>query len=339
MVRVETFRRQAERHCGLHQPYATLSQAMEAAADGELIEIHPGCPPEIAIVVEKDLAFRGSGLGPEGEPLVKLQVGTVVLNTFQPCEIEDLIIEGSPGGYLENLLHVDCLEARLTNVVLTGGGNGMLVTSHARVTGERLLVEKNNGHGITVENGWVTLRSQSRVSRNAMYGLTAAVIKKGQGESRIDLCDTTVEENGAAGLAAVFGGWIFAGEGCVIQGHDSSGIYVNGPRSICHVSRGVEVKRNDLGLLLAQRSCCHAHPESIFDETRGKEANRTRMEVFEGCEWVPDDGTEAAEQEQEYSRSVVMGKVSGRKSLVDMRNRACGVANVDTGPGGDCAVS
>jgi len=36
---------------------------------------------------------------------------------------------------------------------------------------------------------------------------------------------------------------------------------------------------------------------------------------------------------------VVMGKVSGRKSLVDMRNRACGVANVDTGPGGDCAVS
>ena len=35
----------------------------------------------------------------------------MVLSTFQPCHIEDLVIEGSASGYLENLLHVDCLEA------------------------------------------------------------------------------------------------------------------------------------------------------------------------------------------------------------------------------------
>ena len=60
--------------------------------------------------------------------------------------------------------------------------------------------------------------------------------------------------------------------------------------------------------------------------------------TFEPIDPFISDG-EAADEEKAYSRSVVMGQVSGRKSLVDMRNRACGVANVGTGPGGDCALS
>jgi len=71
--------------------------------------VYPGCPPEIIVEITKDLKLKGAEKSIDGAPTVAIQVATLILHTFQPCTIQDIIIEGS-SGYLENLLHVDCLE-------------------------------------------------------------------------------------------------------------------------------------------------------------------------------------------------------------------------------------
>jgi len=331
------------KRCGKDQEFPSLKEALAAAQDGDTIEVHPECPPEIVVIMEKDVNIRGANCGPSGEPCITIQAATVIVHTGpDPIEIKDLIIQGAD-GYLESLLQCDCRLAgtiNLNNVHIQKGGNGLLVTSYTNVNAENCSFISNHSNGICVENGQVNLNA-CQVSQNEMNGIVASVVKKGGGESIVRMTTTTVSNNGAAGVASIFGGWVFINNGCTITGHENMnpGIYMNGPRSICHIRGTAKVEKNDLGVLLMQRACCHAGEGTIPEGANGPpNGTPARLSAFDGCELVEDDGTEAEKQEKEWSRAVVDGKTTGQKSIVDMRNRTCGVTP-DTGPGGDCLVS
>jgi len=135
-----------------------------------------------------------------------------------------------------------------------------------------------------------------------------------------------------------------------------TGVYMNGGRSICHIRETSRVEGNDVGVLLMQRSCCHVGPNTVAtehelpeddpDATDEQESavNKVQKQLvkYHYCEMLEDnDGGKTVEKEEiEWSNTSRRDwEHAGKKSINDMRNRTCGVANVSTGPGGDCNIS
>merc|ERR1711998_263990 len=119
--------------CGPGHECKTFQAALDAAADGDTIEIWPDCPAEdILVIIKSEIHIRGAR-EENGRPMrgCALKVASLMVHTFAPMKINDLIIEGAE-GYCEALVQANA-DLVLNNVCVKGGGNGLVVVNGACV--------------------------------------------------------------------------------------------------------------------------------------------------------------------------------------------------------------
>jgi len=111
----------------------------------------------------------------------------------------------------------------------------MLITNATVVEAESCVFRDNHTNGIMVDEGRLTLRD-CEVRDNHMNGVVASAVKKGQSEGSVRMYDTEVHGHDMAGVASIYGGWVFIPYGCRIHGYGGRG------QDSSHSTHGIDLQ-------------------------------------------------------------------------------------------------
>ncbi|QKW05179.1 right-handed parallel beta-helix repeat-containing protein [Streptomyces sp. NA04227] len=241
--------------------YASLSAALEAASDGDVLTVAPGTYRE-NLVVRRAVTLRGSE-GGAGSVRIAPSEG-VPLTVCAPATVLGLQIEGQDGSAPALLIEDSTPE--LTGIrVVTRSAAGIEVRGGARPTVRQCTVDNPAGVGIAVTDGAAGVFEECEVVAAGQAGIA---VRSGA-RPRFERC--RVHHTGGAGLSATGEQSVLEAVGCEIYEVRGSGVHVTGRASAqltdCDVHRttadGITL---DTDAVLTLADCrIHDIPENAVD--------------------------------------------------------------------------
>ncbi|MEU2064565.1 right-handed parallel beta-helix repeat-containing protein [Streptomyces sp. NPDC013455] len=241
--------------------YASLTAALEAAADGDVLTIAPGTYRE-NLVVQRAVTLRG----PEGSPgSVRIAPADgVPLTVRASAVVQDLHVEGQDAAAPALLVEEGTPELMDVRIV-TRSAAGIEVRGGARPTVRRCTVDNPAGIGIVVLDGAGGVFEECEVVAAGQAGVAV----RGGAHPRLDRC--RVHHASGTGLTATGENTSLEAVGCEIYEVRGSGVQVT-QRATAHLT-DCDVHRTtadgitldtDAVLTLAD---CHLHdiPENAVD--------------------------------------------------------------------------
>ncbi|OIJ95971.1 right-handed parallel beta-helix repeat-containing protein [Streptomyces colonosanans] len=241
--------------------YASLTAALEAAGDGDVLTIAPGIYRE-NLVVQRAVTLRGS----EGSPgSVRIApVDGVPLTVRASAVVQDLHIEGQDAAAPALLVEQGMPE--LADVrIMTRSAAGIEVRGSARPTVRRCTIDNPAGIGIAVVEGAGGVFEECEVMAAAQSGVAV----RGGAHPRLERC--RVHHTSGAGLSATGENSSLEAVGCEVYEVRGSGVQVTGNAAAhltdCEVYRttadGVTL---DTDAVLTLADCrIHDIPENAVD--------------------------------------------------------------------------
>ncbi|MFI1934596.1 right-handed parallel beta-helix repeat-containing protein [Streptomyces sp. NPDC020330] len=241
--------------------YASLSAALEAAADGDVLTVAPGTYRE-NLVVHRAVTLRG----PEGSAgSVRIApVDGVPLTVRASAVIQDLHVEGQDSA--APALLVEEGTAELTDLrIVTRSAAGIEVRGAARPTVRRCTVDNPAGVGIAVLDGAGGVFEECEILSSGQSGVS---VRDG-GHPRLDRC--RIHHASGAGIGVTGEGSGLEAFGCEVYEIKGSGIQITARASAqltdCTVHRtsadGVTL---DTDAVLTLADCdIHDIPENAID--------------------------------------------------------------------------
>ncbi|GAB2908961.1 right-handed parallel beta-helix repeat-containing protein [Streptomyces mayteni] len=172
--------------------YSTVTEALAAAADGDVLVLGPGTYRE-NLVIEQSVTVRGPGEDKDGPARIAPADG-VPLTVRGSATIQHLLIEGqdttAPAVLIENST------PEFTGMrVRTASAAGIEVRGGARPTVRNCAVSNPTGTGISVADGGGGLFEECQVTESGQPGITV----RGPAHLRLERCQ--VRQSGGAGLS------------------------------------------------------------------------------------------------------------------------------------------
>ncbi|NGO73773.1 right-handed parallel beta-helix repeat-containing protein, partial [Streptomyces boncukensis] len=242
--------------------YATLSAALQAAADGDVLTVSPGTYRE-NVVVDKTVTLRGPERSGGGSARIAPADG-VALTVCAPAALQDLQIEGQDTAVPAVLVEEAAPE--LTGLrIVTRSAAGVEVRESARPTVRRCTVDNPAGLGFSVSGGAGGLYEECEVVAAGQSGFAA---REGA-RPRLENC--RLHHASGAGLALHGEGTSAEAVGCEVYEIKGSGVRVGsrgaGLLTDCRVHRtsadGVTL---DTDAVLTLADCdIHDIPENAVD--------------------------------------------------------------------------
>jgi parallel beta-helix repeat protein len=198
--------------------YTTITEAVEAAVDGDKVLVKPGTYTE-AVVIDKDITLSGDG--PRAEIII-----------HAPADGPRAETGSGPGGRgMEPyaVLLVDT-EAELSGLTLQGEGAAVIASGGAPIVAELML----DGVGTAYRGGGGAAGNSIVVNGGSTAHLRGNTLIDGGPIGVFDLSEPLIEGNTLTGGPHMWGGF---GDGTIIRGNtiDGSlvrGIYVGNPSSL-----------------------------------------------------------------------------------------------------------
>ncbi|MCN9240374.1 right-handed parallel beta-helix repeat-containing protein [Streptomyces sp. RY43-2] len=241
--------------------YPSLTAALEAAGDGDVLTIAPGIYRE-NLVVQRAVRLRGS----EGSPgSVRIApVDGVPLTVRASAVVQDLHIEGQDSSAPALLVEEGTPE--LVDVrIMTRSAAGIEVRAGARPTVRRCTVDNPAGIGIAVVDGAGGVFEECEVLAAAQSGVAV----RGGAHPRLERC--RVHHTSGAGLSATGENSSLEAVGCEVYEVRGSGVRIAGHAAAhltdCEVHRttadGITL---DTDAVLTLADCrIHDIPENAVD--------------------------------------------------------------------------
>ncbi|MEU9795257.1 right-handed parallel beta-helix repeat-containing protein [Streptomyces sparsogenes] len=256
--------------------YASLSAALEAAGDGDVLSISPGTYRE-NLVVGRAVTLRG----PEGSGRGSVRIAPVdgvALTIRASAVIQDLHIEGQDSA--SPALLVEDGTPELADVrVATRSAVGIEVRGSARPTVRRCTVDNPAGVGISVLDGAGGVFEDCEVVAAGQSGVDV----RGGGHPRLERC--RIHHASGAGLSLTGEGSALEAVGCEVYEVRGAGVQVSaratGHLTDCRVHRtsadGVNL---DTDAVLTLADCdIHDVPENAIDLRSRSVLTLTRSKV------------------------------------------------------------
>ncbi|MFG3255199.1 right-handed parallel beta-helix repeat-containing protein [Streptomyces sp. NPDC048172] len=242
--------------------YASLSAALEAASDGDVLTVAPGTYRE-NLVLERTVTLRGPERSGSGSVRIA-PVDGVALTVRAPASVQDLQIEGQDTAVPAVLIEGAAPE--LTGLrVMTRSASGIEVRDGARPTVRRCVVDNPAGLGMSVIGGAGGLYEECEVVAAGQSGIA---VRDGA-RPRLERC--RVHHASGAGLSLQGEGTSAEAVGCEVYEIKGSGVRVaaraSGYLTDCQVHRtsgdGVTL---DTDAVLTLADCdVHDIPENAVD--------------------------------------------------------------------------
>merc|ERR1712166_41816 len=319
-----------------------LSERLVGTSFGGVIEFTKDPPPEETVVeITRDVIIRGAK---SDGSRATLDLLSLVVRPLGTCEIENMCIRAHTPGFSEALVLAHCENLKLTNCSITGGYIGLLLASSSEVEMVDCEVSECLYAGVSVDCGTLSM-IHCELTNNKVFGVvTAAAVQKQDASSAtledcklyndtpaLKLAKDKTPAPGAA-LAAISGGWLFvtkteiSGFGC--------GVFVCGPRSLCHIGQQCKVTGNHIGMRLEQQACAHAALETIRPAREGVSFNlHEDIQRVGPVAFYEDAGTAARAHETELSRRLTMC-TTDESSVGGLRSEICATRTCFPQPGG-----
>ncbi|KRV48219.1 sporulation protein [Wenjunlia vitaminophila] len=210
--------------------YDTLTAALEAAGDGDVVSVQPGTYQE-NVVVARPITLRGA----DGPGTVRIvPTGGVALTVRAPATVSDLYVEGQDTSVPAVL--VESCAAELSDIrVVTRSAVGIEVREGATPTVRRCVVDNPAGLGMSVSGRSGGLFEDCEVVRSGQTGLS---VREGA-LPRLERC--RVHHASGAGLAVSGEGTGVEAVGCEIYEVQGTGVQLTaravGDLADCEVHR------------------------------------------------------------------------------------------------------
>ncbi|MFF7168439.1 right-handed parallel beta-helix repeat-containing protein [Streptomyces pseudovenezuelae] len=241
--------------------YASLTAALEAAADGDVLTVAPGTYRE-NLVVQRAVTLRG----PEGSPgSVRIApLDGVPLTVRASAVVQDLHVEGQDAAAPALLVEEGTPE--LTDIrIVTRSAAGIEVRGGARPTVRRCTVDNPAGIGIAVLDGAGGVFEECEIVAAGQSGVAV----RGGAHPRLERC--RVHHTSGAGLAATGENSALEAVGCEVYEVRGSGVQITG-RATAHLT-DCDVHRTtadgvtlDTDAVLTLADCrIHDIPENAVD--------------------------------------------------------------------------
>ncbi|MEV0439730.1 right-handed parallel beta-helix repeat-containing protein [Streptomyces spectabilis] len=257
--------------------YASLTAALEAAGDGDVLTVAPGTYRE-NLVVQRAVTLRG----PEGSPgSVRIApVDGVPLTVRASAVVQDLHVEGQDSAAPALLVEDGAPE--LTDIrVMTRSAAGIEVRGGARPTLRRCTVDNAGGIGIAVLDGGGGVFEECEVVAAGQSGVAV----RGGGHPRLERC--RVHHTSGAGLSVTGEYSGLEAVGCEVYEVKGAGVQITA-RATAHLtdcavhrttSDGVTL---DTDAVLTLADCrIHDIPENAIDLRSRSVLTLTRSTVRE----------------------------------------------------------
>ena len=211
--------------------YGTVTEALAAAADGDVLVLGPGTYRE-NLVIEQSVTLRGPGENADGPARIAPEKG-VPLTVRGSAVISQLRIEGqdttTPAVLIENST------PELTGVTVhTASASGLEVRGGARPTVRQCSISNPTGTGISVTEGAGGLFEDCEVVEAGRPGIAV----HGQAHLRLERC--RVGQAGGAGLGVSGEGAAVDAVRCAFTGVRGAGVHLADRATAhlteCHVS-------------------------------------------------------------------------------------------------------
>ncbi|MEU9575759.1 right-handed parallel beta-helix repeat-containing protein [Streptomyces chilikensis] len=255
--------------------YSSLSSALEAAGDGDVLTVSPGTYRE-NLLVERAVTLRG----PEGQPgAVRIAPADgVPLTVRGSAVVQGLHLEGQDSS--APALLVDGGTPEISDVrVMTRSAAGIEVRGSARPTVRRCSVDNPAGMGIAVADGAGGVFEECEVAAAGQAGVAV----HGGAHPRLERC--RVHHASGPGLGVTGEGSFVEAVGCEIYEVRGSGVQITGRATAqltdCDVHRtagdGVTM---DTDAVLTLADCrIHDIPENAMDLRSRSVLTLTRTSV------------------------------------------------------------
>jgi len=305
----------------------TLSDLLDGASFGGEVLIEQDMREEAVVEITKDVTIRGTK---PGASKATLDLFSLVVRPLGCCVLENICIRAATPGFAEALVLAHCEELQLKDCTISGGYIGLLLAASSKVTMNNCEISNCLYAGVSVDCGQLNMLDCNLIN-NKVFGVvaTAAVTKQDESSAYLENCvlsnnNTALNKASTpapgAGVAALSGGWVFLRNGNKVSGF-SSGLYVCGPRTLCHVQEGNQIVDNHVGLRLEQHACAHAAPRTIISNLIQDIQQVGPVSLYE------DNGSLVAEQEKALSRSITM-RTADANSIGGLRGGECGTGRL-----------
>ncbi|MCT2591340.1 right-handed parallel beta-helix repeat-containing protein [Streptomyces sp. N2-109] len=242
--------------------YASLSAALQAASDGDVLTVSPGTYRE-NLVLDRAVTLRGPERAGSGSVRIAPADG-VALTVRSSASVHDLQLEGQDAS-VPALLVEDCAP-ELTGIrVLTRSAAGIEVRGGARPTVRRCTVDNPAGLGISVTGGAGGVYEECEVVAAGQSGVSVS----DGAHPRLERC--RIHHASGAGLSLHGEGTAVEAVGCEVYEVKGAGLQVaaraTGHMTGCRVHRttadGVTL---DTDAVLTLADCeIHDIPENAID--------------------------------------------------------------------------
>lgn len=256
--------------------YASLSAALEAAGDGDVLTIAPGTYRE-NLVVERPVTLRGPERAAAGSVRIAPADG-VALTVRSSALVQELQIEGQDSA-VPAVLVEDAAPELAGLRVMTRSAAGIEVRGSARPTVRRCTVDNPAGLGISVSGGASGLYEECEVVAAGQSGIS---VRDG---ARPRLANCRVHHASGAGISLQGEGSTAEAVGCEVYEIKGSGVRVaaraSGHFTDCGVHRtsadGVTL---DTDAVLTLADCdIHDIPENAVDLRSRSVLTLTRSKI------------------------------------------------------------
>ncbi|ONK15788.1 Stage V sporulation protein K [Streptomyces sp. MP131-18] len=206
--------------------YATVTEALAAAADGDVLVLGPGTYRE-NLVIEQSVTVRGPGEAKDGPARIAPPDG-VPLTVRGSATVQELRIEGqdtaAPAVLIENST------PELSGLTVhTASASGIEVRGGARPTVRRCSVSNPTGTGISVTDGAGGLFEECEVAESGQPGVTV----RGPAHLRLEGC--RIRRSGGAGLSVSGEGSAVDAVNCAVQDVRGTGVQL-ADRATAHLT-------------------------------------------------------------------------------------------------------
>ncbi|MEU6403418.1 right-handed parallel beta-helix repeat-containing protein [Streptomyces sp. NPDC046985] len=255
--------------------YASLADALEAAADGDVLTVAPGTYRE-NLVLRRAVTLRGPE-GAAGSVRIAPPDG-VPLTLRASAVVQDLYLEGQDATAPALLVEEGAPELREVRIV-SRSATGIEVRGGARPTVRRCTVDNPAGIGIAVLDGGGGVFEECEVVAAGQSGVAV----RGGGRPRLERC--RVHHTSGAGITVTGDDSALEAVGCEIYEVRGSGAQVTG-RATAHLT-DCEVHRTtadgvtlDTDAVLTLADCrIHDIPENAVDLRSRSVLTMTRTTV------------------------------------------------------------
>ena len=217
----------------------TIQQAIDAASEGDTINIAAGTYNEHLTIEKDNITIQGAGrditvINGNGTDR------TIVLSNARNIEVKDCSFRKGSYGIALSYSSLKC-----TNVAIDNNSSGLRIRYNSYIYCQNTYITNNSGAGVTVSYGSTGLFGYCEIKNNNGNGITS------NHSASVAAWNSTISNNGGTGIQAWMGGCMTSelteiksngGPGIDITGNSSGALYGN--NSITDNKGGITIYHN-----------------------------------------------------------------------------------------------